>query len=136
MKADGTRNYDARTERRLTARYVKNASTYRHLGAFSSTIVVDDAADTRDTYINADIEYKAADSVMISAAKRGCFEAPGIRDTKRIRVTMMMVETVVVATDNAIPEIWTALAMCGGIQTGHTEMTKYAMPVAESNVRL
>ena len=52
-------------------------------------------------YTNAEIEYKAADSVMISAAKWGCFEAPGIQDTRRIRVTMIMVESVVVPTDKA-----------------------------------
>ena len=69
------------------------------------TAVGEDDVDIRDAYINADMEYRAADSVMISAAKRGCFEAPGIRDTRRIRMTMILVETLVVATDNAIQAI-------------------------------
>jgi hypothetical protein len=93
-------------------------------------------APNREMYINADMESKAADSVMISAAKRGCFEAPGMRDTRRIRVTMIMVEKDVVVTDNAIQEICTALLICGGIQTGHMAITKCARPAAECNVRL
>jgi hypothetical protein len=80
--------------------------------------------------------YKAADSMMISAAKRGCLVAPGIRDTRRIRVTMMTVETVVVVTDNAIQEMRTAREICGGTQMGHIASAKFAMPVAESNARL
>jgi hypothetical protein len=51
--------------------------------------------------MRAEIVYRAADSVMISATKRGCFEVPGIRDTRRIRVTMIMVERVVALTDKA-----------------------------------
>jgi hypothetical protein len=88
-----------------------------------------------EMYTNADIVYKAADSMMISAAKWSCFDAPGIRDTRKTWVTMMMVEEVVVPTDNAIEQIWTALLMGGGIQAGHTKIAKYPMPVAESNVR-
>ena len=91
---------------------------------------------TKDVYINADMEYKAADSVMISAAKRGCFEAPGIRDTRRIWVTMIMVETVVVVTDNITEEIRRALITCGGNQTGDTARAKIEIPVTESNARL
>jgi hypothetical protein len=97
-----------------------------------------DTIDTgiSETYINADMEYRAADSMMISAAKRGCFEAPGIRDTRRIRVTMITVETVVVPTDNVIHKISTSSMICCGIQTGITTMTKHAMPAAEHNVRI
>jgi hypothetical protein len=61
--------------------------------------------DIKDAYTNAGIEYKAADSMIISAAKRGCFDVPGIRYTRRIQVTMIMVEIAVVVTDNTIQEI-------------------------------
>jgi hypothetical protein len=70
--------------------------------------------------------------MMISAAKRGRFEAPGIRDTRKIQVIMIMVERAVVATDKEYVAVSTALAIFNGIQTGHTSMAKYAMPVAES----
>jgi hypothetical protein len=52
-------------------------------------------------YTRAAMVYRRADSMTISAARWGFFEAPGIRDTKRIRVTMIMVHTVVVPTDKA-----------------------------------
>jgi hypothetical protein len=46
--------------------------------------------------------YKIADSAIISAAKRSFLEPLGPRlDTRRIRVTMMIVLTVVVPTDKA-----------------------------------
>ena len=70
--------------------------------------------------------------MMISAAKWGCFEAPGIRDTMRIRVTIIMVESVVVPTDKTYVVTSTALLMFNGIQAGHTIIAKNAMPVAES----
>ena len=76
--------------------------------------------------------YRTADSVMISAAKRGCFEVPGIRDTRRIRRTMIMVESVVVLTDKAYVVTCTAVPMFDGIHAGHTWMAKNANPVAES----
>jgi hypothetical protein len=76
--------------------------------------------------------YRAADSVIISAAKRGFFEAPGIRDTRRIRITMIMVESVVVPTDKVYVVTSTALLMPTGNQAGYTWRTKYAMPVAKS----
>ena len=76
--------------------------------------------------------YKAADSVMISAAKRGCFEAPGIRDTRMIRVTMIMVERVVVPTDNAYVVAATAVPVFSVINTGPMSIIKYVMPIAES----
>jgi hypothetical protein len=82
--------------------------------------------------MRAEIVYRAADSVIISAAKRGCFEAPGIRDTRRIRVTMIMVENVVVPTDKAYVVTCTALMMLPGIEAGHTVMTNNAIPVAKS----
>jgi hypothetical protein len=75
--------------------------------------------------------YRAADSVIISAARRGFCEAPGIRDTRRIRVTMIIVESVVVPTDKAYVVTSTELPMLTGIQVGYTWMTKYAMPVAK-----
>jgi hypothetical protein len=68
--------------------------------------------------MRAEIVYRAADSVIISAARRGCFEAPGIRDTRRIRVIMIMVESVVVPTDKAYVVTCTALLMLSGIQAG------------------
>jgi hypothetical protein len=83
--------------------------------------------------MRAEIVYRAADSVIISAAKRGFLEAPGIRDTRRIRVTIMMVESVVVPTDKAYVVTCTALPMVIGIQAGHTTMAKEVMPVAESS---
>jgi hypothetical protein len=52
-------------------------------------------------YTKVEMVYRTADSVMISAAKRGFFEAPGRRDTRKIRVTMRMVQTVVVPADKA-----------------------------------
>ena len=53
-------------------------------------------------YIRAEMVYKIADSATISAAKRSFLDAPGPRlDTRRIRVTMIMVLTVVVPTDTA-----------------------------------
>jgi hypothetical protein len=82
--------------------------------------------------MRADIVYRAADSVIISAAKRGCFEASGIRDTRRIRVTMIMVESVVVPTDKAYVVTCTALPMLTEIQPGYTWRAKFAMPVAKS----
>jgi hypothetical protein len=88
----------ALADRELTARYAKKTSPY-----------TDGVLDGRKMYINADMEYKTADSMIISAAKRGCFDAPGIRDIRRIRVIMIIVEAVVVATDNAIQEIRRAL---------------------------
>jgi hypothetical protein len=83
-------------------------------------------------YMRAEIVYRAADSVIISAAKRGCFEAPGIRDTWRIRVTMIMVDSVVVPTDKVYVVDCTALPMLTGIQAGYTWMAKYAIPVTKS----
>ena len=82
--------------------------------------------------MRAEILYRSADSVMISAAKRGPFEAPGIRDTRMIRVTMIMVESVVVPTDKAYVVACMALEMFTGIQAGYTRMTKHEMPVAKS----
>ena len=82
--------------------------------------------------MRAEIVYRTADSVIISAAKRGCFEAPGIRDTRRIRVTMMMVESVVVLTDRTYVVTSTALQILDGIQAGYTTRAKKAMPVTKS----
>ena len=76
--------------------------------------------------------YRAADSVTISAAKQGCFDAPCIRDTTMIRVTMIMVESVVVLTDKVNVVTCTALLIFSGIQTGTTSKTENPMPVAES----
>jgi hypothetical protein len=75
--------------------------------AYSARSVAAVAADrgTREMYINAEMEYRAADSVIISAAERSCFEVPGIRDTRTMRITMMIVQRVVVPTDNAIDVI-------------------------------
>jgi hypothetical protein len=115
--------------KRLTARCAKNISPYRGRVLVTGTRI-------NETYINADMEYKAADSMMISAAKWSCFEAPGIRDTRTIRVTMIMVETVVVPTDNAIQEISTPSGICVGIQAGYTESANCVRPAAECNVRL
>jgi hypothetical protein len=78
--------------------------------------------------------YRTADSVIISAAKRGAFEAPGNRDTRRIRVTIIMVERLVVPTDKAKLVSAIALPIFAEIQTGTNSMTKYAMPVAEVDV--
>jgi hypothetical protein len=82
--------------RRLTAIYAKNTSAYRD---FITVATVDDTG-AKEMYINADIEYKAADSMIISAARRGCFETPRVREVRRMRVAMTKVEMVVVATDN------------------------------------
>jgi hypothetical protein len=82
--------------------------------------------------MRAEMVYRAADSVIISAAKGGFFEAPGIRDTRRIRVTMIMVERVVVPTDKAYVVTLTILPTFPGIQAGYSSMTTNAMPVAES----
>jgi hypothetical protein len=90
----------------------------------------------RESYINADTEYKAADSAIISAAKWGCFTAPGTQDIRTMRVTIIMVEVVVVAADNATREISGALKICSGIQAGHTWNAKATRPAADSNVRL
>jgi hypothetical protein len=49
-----------------------------------------------------------------------------------IRVTMMMVESVVVLTDKAYVVSITALLIVIGIQAGYTTRAKYAMPVAKS----
>jgi hypothetical protein len=76
--------------------------------------------------------YRTADSVMISAAKRGCFEAPGIRDTRMIRVTIRIVDRVVVPTDRAYEVTSKSVQMVAGIQAGYTRVTKNAIPVAES----
>jgi hypothetical protein len=84
------------------------------------------------TYMRAEIVYRAADSVIISADKRGFFEAPCIRDTRRIRVTMIRVESVVVPTDKAYVVTFTAVQIFCGIKAGHTMKAKYAMPVAKS----
>jgi hypothetical protein len=46
-------------------------------------------------------------------------------------VTMIMVESVVVPTDEAYVVTSTALAMLTGIQAGNTRMAKYAIPVAK-----
>jgi hypothetical protein len=115
--------------KRLTARCAKKISPYGGRVLVTGTM-------TSETYINEDMEYKAADSMMISAAKWSCFEAPGIRGTRTIQVTMIMVETVVVPTDNAIQEISTPAAICVGIQAGYTAITKFVRPAAECNVRL
>jgi hypothetical protein len=64
--------------------------------------------------------YRTAASEMISAAKRGCFEAPGIRDTMRIRVIMIMVESVVVPTDRVYVVTCIELLILNGNQAGHT----------------
>jgi hypothetical protein len=40
------------------------------------TAFVDDSIGIKEMYSNAHMEYKAADSVMISVAKRGRFDAP------------------------------------------------------------
>ena len=80
--------------------------------------------------MRAEMVYRTADSVIISAARWGCLEAPGIRDTKRIRVTMIMVESVVVPTDKAYVVTSTAVPIFNGNQTGTTRRTKNAIPVA------
>jgi hypothetical protein len=49
---------------------------------------------------------------------------------------MIMVEIIVVATDNATQEIKTALAIRGGIQTWHTENAEFVRPAATCNVKL
>jgi hypothetical protein len=49
---------------------------------------------------------------------------------------MIMVETVVVPTDNAIQEIATPPEICGGIQAGNTKIAKSVRPVAKCNIRL
>jgi hypothetical protein len=116
---------DANAERGLTAGYVKKRIPY-------ISWIADDDVISRGMYINADMEYKAADSVIISAAMRGCFDAPGIWDTRRIWVTMIIAEAVVVATDRAMQEIITsAFSIWPGAWTWHTALEKYAIPVAE-----
>jgi hypothetical protein len=123
-------------EMTLTARYAKKTSPYIDWMTIFGWSTNDGRGTTgREMYINADAEYKAADSMMISAAKRGPFDVPGIRETRRIRVTIMMVEAVVVPTDNAMEAIRRGLLICSGIQTGQINRAKYAMPAAENSVR-
>jgi hypothetical protein len=66
-------------------------------------------------YTNAEMEYRAADSMMISIAFRGWWLAPGIRDTIRIRMTIITVDSTVVTTESEIELICTEFAMLGGI---------------------
>ena len=81
--------------------------------------------------MRAETVYRLADSVIISAAKRGCVEAPGIRDTKRIRVTMIIVESVVVLTDKVYVVTCISVERFTGTLTGATFTTKSPMPVTK-----
>ena len=51
-------------------------------------------------YTNAEMEYRMADSTMISIAIRGWRVVPGIRDTIKIRMTIITVDSTVVTMDN------------------------------------
>jgi hypothetical protein len=51
-------------------------------------------------YTNAEMAYRAADSTIISIAIRGRRLVPGMRDTIRIRITIMAVDSTVVAMDS------------------------------------
>jgi hypothetical protein len=68
-------------------------------------------------YTRAEMEYKAADSTIISMALRGWGVVPGMRDITNIRATMRRVQSTVVPTESETALIFTgtlmALKSCG-----------------------
>jgi hypothetical protein len=76
------------------------------VGLVASGVAIDDIIAV---YANAEIEYRMADSIIISIATRGWRLAPGIRDTHRIWITIIKVDSTVVATDIVYALICTEL---------------------------
>ena len=82
------------------------------------------------------MEYRAADSTIISIAIRGWQLAPGIRDTITIRMTIITVDSTVVATDSEYELIWTGMAMLFGINCGVTSKPNPVIPRAKTVCQL
>jgi hypothetical protein len=92
--------------------------------------------DRIEAYTNAEIEYRAADSTIISVAVRCWKLAPGIRDIFRIRMTMINVDSTVVATDSEYELSCTGMAMLLGINCGVTKKSNPVIPKATSTYQL
>jgi hypothetical protein len=82
-------------------------------------------------YTNAEMEYRAADSTIISTASRGLRLAPGIRDTVRTRKAIITVDSTVVTTDNVYELSSIALQMLSGMLCGITQRPNNVIPRAE-----
>jgi hypothetical protein len=85
-----------------------------------------------EVYTNAEMEYRAADSTIISIAICGWRLAPGICDTIRIRMTIITVDSTVVATDNEYELSCTGLTMLSGIICGEIPKPNNVIPRAEN----
>jgi hypothetical protein len=100
----------------------------------TAVAVVED--DRVKMYINAEMEYRAADSIIISIAIRGRWLVPGIRDTVRIRMTISTVHSTVVATDSEYELSSTGRPMLSGITCPETSKPNIVIPRAESVYQL
>jgi hypothetical protein len=83
-------------------------------------------------YTNAEMEYRAADSTMISIAICGLQLAPGICETIRIRMTIITVDKIFVITDSIYELINTAFPRLSEITCGVTAKPNSVIPRAES----
>jgi hypothetical protein len=82
------------------------------------------------------MQYKAADSTIISIAICGWRLAPGIRDTIKIRMTIITVDSTVVTRDSEYELTVTAVAMLLSISCGETSKANSVIPRAGSVYQL
>jgi hypothetical protein len=83
-------------------------------------------------YTSPEIEYSIADSTRISITIHGSRLAPSIRDTIIIRMTIITVNSTVVATDSAYELSVTGLKVVYGIGSGVTSRPNSVIPRAEN----
>jgi hypothetical protein len=117
-----------------TIMWVKNSSAYITCVVASAVEV-----DIIGVYTNAEIEYRRADSTIISIATRGWRLAPGVPslcDTIRIRMTIITVDSTVVTTDSEYELRNTGREMLGGITCGVTSKPNVVIPRPESVYQL
>ena len=88
--------------------------------------------DNSEINTNAEMEYRRADSIIISITIRGRRLVPGIRDTTRIRMTIITVDSTVVTTDRMYELIDIALNRLLGMSCGVTSRANMVIPRAES----
>jgi hypothetical protein len=103
----------------------------KNISIYNSYVAMGADMDSIGVYTNAEMEYRAADSRIISIAVRGWRLVPGIRDTIRIRKMIIAVHIMAVTRDRDNELTSTAWASLSGIKCGTTAKPKIVIPRAE-----
>jgi hypothetical protein len=94
--------------------------------------VVEDISGNIGTYTNAEMEYRTADSTIISIAILDGQLTPSICEFIRIWMIIIAVDSMVVVMDNEYELSCTALTMLSGIICGETLKPNNVIPRAEN----